>query len=53
MIDARAITEGPLIQQLEARAERLAAAHAEARLRKRRTDPARWRLPRLLWPLIG
>lgn len=32
---------------LTRRAARIAQAHAELR---RRTDPARWRQPRLLWP---
>jgi uncharacterized phiE125 gp8 family phage protein len=31
---------------------RLAAAHAEEKRRSRRADPVRWRIPRLLWPLI-
>ena len=36
--------------RLAAKARALAEARAEER---RRTDPARWRTPRLLWPLLG
>lgn len=39
--------------RVAARAERLGQAHAEARLRRRRRDPLRWRLPGLLWPLFA
>ena len=39
--------------RLAARAERLARAHAIARLRGGRADPWRWRSPALLWPLFG
>lgn len=43
---------GPgMAERLEAKAARLAAAHAEAMLRARRADPGRWRTARLLWPL--
>ena len=53
MIDSRIKPSGRLLQGLEDRAERLASARAEERLRERRADPSRWRRPRLLWPLIG
>ncbi|KPL68933.1 hypothetical protein SZ64_12985 [Erythrobacter sp. SG61-1L] len=41
-----------LTAKLTAKAARIAAAAAENGLRARRADPLRWRLPRLLWPLI-
>jgi len=41
------------IERLAAKAEMLARAHAEARLRRRRSDARRWRLPGLLWPLFA
>jgi len=52
MISARTAHGGGLAARLAARAERLARGQAEARLRARRRDPLRWRLPRLLWPLF-
>lgn len=30
----------------------IAQAHGEMQLRRQRRDDARWRLPRLLWPLF-
>lgn len=51
MIGARTRTGPGLADRLEAKAARLAAAHAEATLRARRADPGRWRKARLLWPL--
>jgi hypothetical protein len=39
--------------RLTAKAEKLGQAHVESRLRRRRRDPLRWRLPGLLWPLIA
>ena len=50
MITARATSQSRTIAKLEERAARLAKAYAEERLRTRRGDPLRWRLPRLLWP---
>jgi len=44
--------ERGLVARLATRAEALGRAHAEARLRRRRGDPLRWRLPGLLWPLF-
>ncbi|MCB5425226.1 hypothetical protein H0274_08155 [Altererythrobacter sp. CC-YST694] len=41
-----------LAARLGAKATILAQAAAENRQRTRRADPLRWRLPRLLWPLI-
>jgi hypothetical protein len=52
MITAR-VDAARMVARLTARAGRLAAAHAEARLRHRRGDVRRWRLARLLWPLFG
>lgn len=51
MIGARTRSGPGLAERLEAKAARLAAAHAEAMLRARRADPGRWRKARLLWPL--
>lgn len=42
-----------LVSRLAAKAATLATAAAENRLRARRADPLRWRLPRLLWPLLS
>lgn len=39
-----------LARQLAERAQTLARARGEMRLRARRKDPGRWRMPRLLWP---
>ena len=48
MIDAAIVFSGA---RLARRAAKLAEAHAETALRK--SDPRRWRLPRLLWPLFS
>jgi hypothetical protein len=47
MIEAAIVFSGA---RLARRAAMLAEAHAET---VRRTDPLRWRLPRLLWPLFA
>jgi len=52
MITARPSNQSQALKKLEERAARMAAAHAEDKLRSRRADPVRWRMPRLLWPLI-
>jgi hypothetical protein len=52
MITARTPNQSHALKRLEERAARLAAAHAEEKRRSRRADPVRWRIPRLLWPLI-
>lgn len=41
-----------LAKRLAGRAEALAIAHAEQRLRRLASDDARWRAARLLWPLF-
>ncbi len=38
------------VARLTARAQRIAAAHAENRRRAPTRDPARWRRAALLWP---
>ncbi len=50
MITARPVSRSRGIAKLEERAARLAKAYAEEKLRSRRADPLRWRMPRLLWP---
>jgi len=51
LIEAKAAPDGRgLAARLAARASAIALAAAESRLRATRDDPARWRLPRLLWP---
>ena len=40
------------VARLTAKAETLARAAAENRLRAARSDPARWRRAALLWPLF-
>ncbi len=51
MIELRRSPANPaLTDRLVARAAHLAQARLEAR--RRRRDPLRWRLPRLLWPLF-
>jgi len=52
MITARAASQSRELAKLEAKAARLAEAYAEEKLRSRRGDPVRWRMPRLLWPLM-
>lgn len=53
MIRARAaISPGAFAQSLARKAVRLAEARTETRLLARRTDPRRWRMARLLWPLF-
>lgn len=53
MITAKQIGGARFAARLAAKARRLAEARAEARLRQRRGDARRWRLARLLWPLIA
>jgi len=52
MITARPADQSHALKKLEEKAARIAAAHAEDKLRSRRSDPVRWRMPRLLWPLM-
>lgn len=53
MIRARsALSPQAFAQALTRQAARLAEARAEDRLLSRRTDPRRWRMARLLWPLF-
>jgi hypothetical protein len=52
MITARSDPQSRAMRKLEAKAALLAAAHAERTLRARRSDPVRWRMARLLWPLL-
>jgi len=52
MITARSVSRSRALAKLEAKAAQLAAAYAEEELRSRRADPARWRMARLLWPLM-
>lgn len=42
-----------LAARLTRRAATLAAAHGELIVRRRRSDPLRWRVARLIWPLFG
>jgi hypothetical protein len=53
MIETR-ITPDPatMARRLADKAEALARARAEERLRKARADPWRWRKAGLLWPLF-
>ena len=53
MIEARQARGAGFAARLAAKAERIGQAHAEARARRRRRDPLRWRLPGLLWPLFA
>jgi hypothetical protein len=52
MISAEIPFEG-LARRLAARAGRLAAAHAAARLLAARNDESRWRRAGLVWPLFA
>lgn len=52
MISARTSDLRGLATRLAAKAETLARAHGENRLRARRNDALRWRKPGLLWPLF-
>jgi hypothetical protein len=53
MISGKTIPPKPaFVRTLEAKARSLAEAHGETRLRARRHDSNRWRLPALLWPLF-
>lgn len=45
--------KAPFVRALEAKARKLAEAHGEDRLRARRNDESRWRIPALLWPLFA
>lgn len=47
-----ALSAQAFAQGLARQAARLAEARAEDRLLSRRTDPRRWRMARLLWPLF-
>lgn len=53
MITARLTQRSHALAKLEEKAARLAATHAEDKLRSGRADPVRWRMPRLLWPLMS
>lgn len=53
MITAKGGGEGRFVARLADRARQLGEARAETRLRQGREDPRRWRLARLLWPLIA
>lgn len=46
-------SDGSFVKRLTVRAQVLAKAAAENRLRERRADPWRWRSPHLLWPLFA
>lgn len=53
MIRARTgLSPRAFAQSLARKAAQLAEARAETRLLTRRTDPRRWRMARLLWPLF-
>ena len=52
MISARLTNVGPFMASLADKAERLAKAAAENRLRATRADTSRWRRANLLWPLF-
>ena len=53
MIEATTKARASFAARLARRARLLAEASAEARLRSRRGDSARWRNARLLWPLFS
>lgn len=52
MINARLEPQDRALRNVEDKAARLAEAYAEESLRSRRSDPVRWRMPHLLWPLM-
>ena len=53
MIRARTgLSPRAFARSLARKAAQLAEARAENRLLTRRTDPRRWRMARLLWPLF-
>ena len=51
MISARPDARDGFAKRLADKARKLAAAHAENRLRAARGEAGRWRKARLLWPL--
>ena len=53
MITAREIGGARLVGRLAEKAQQLGEARAEALVRQRRGDARRWRLARLLWPLLA
>jgi hypothetical protein len=53
MITAREIGGARFVARLAAKARRIGKAKAEERMRAHRGDPRRWRLARLLWPLLA
>lgn len=52
MIGAKLAPDRALASRLAQKASVLARAALENRLLARRSDPLRWRQPRLLWPLF-
>lgn len=52
MIEAQERDAGGFAARLARRAQALALARHEERLRARHADPRRWRMARLLWPLF-
>ena len=52
MISADVVQDKGLGARLTAKAALLARTALENRIRARRSDPVRWRDPRLLWPLF-
>lgn len=50
MIEAK-IGSTQLVERLTRKARVLAEAHGESQRLKARNSPAKWRDPRLLWPL--
>lgn len=53
MIEARSNSRSSFAKRLAAKAESMASAHAEAKLRRRNSDASRWRRAGLLWPLFS
>ncbi|MFN2099117.1 hypothetical protein [Altererythrobacter sp. MF3-039] len=51
MIEARAKSSG-LTARLTDKAEQIARAVTQNRIRRLASDPSRWRTPSLLWPLF-